>query len=60
MNTAKHTRENLTSKSGLKPRQKKLITIAPRREFWIHGSGATSFIVDEFRRNTRTNDEIGE
>jgi hypothetical protein len=60
MNATEHTRENLTGKRGLKPRQEELIAISPDRIFWIHGSGAASFVVDELRRNTCTHHEISE
>jgi hypothetical protein len=44
----------------LQPREKKLIAIAPHREFWIKYSDTASFVIDELRWNTRANDEIDE
>jgi hypothetical protein len=60
MNTTDHSREDFTSKSRLQPRKKKLIAIAPHREFWIDDSGTASFFIDKLRWNSRANDEINE
>jgi hypothetical protein len=60
MNASKSTRQKLTGKRRLKPRKEHLVTIPPYRVCRIDRTSATSFIVQELRRNVRANNILGE